>query len=120
MYPIEREKEILRVVDTEGKASVERLAELTGTSEMTVRRDLEKLETRGLIVRTHGGAVKREYANESPFNKRDAERGAEKSALAARAALLVEDGSTVYLDSSTTAMRVVPFLADKDVTVITN
>ena len=44
MYPIEREKEILRVVDLEGKASVEALAELTGASEMTVRRDLERLE----------------------------------------------------------------------------
>ncbi len=120
MYPIEREKEILRVVDLEGKASVEALAELTGASEMTVRRDLERLDARGLIIRTHGGAVKREYANESPFNKRDAEMGREKSRIAARAAEEIPDGAAVFADSSTTVMRVVPFLAEKDVTVITN
>lgn len=120
MYPIEREKEILRLVDSEGKASVEQLAELTEASEMTVRRDLERLEARGLLIRTHGGAVKREYASESPFNNRDAEHSREKSALAGKAAALVAAGMTIFADSSTTVMRIVPYLTDKDVTVITN
>ena len=120
MFPIEREKEILRIIDCEGKASVETLAELTGASEMTIRRDLERMDKRGIIIRTHGGAVRRDYLDEAPFINRDAQMRTEKSAVAKRASGMISEGAVIFADSSTTVMRVVPFLTDKNVTVITN
>ena len=57
MLAAERENTILTKVNREGAASVRQLAELCRVTEVTIRRDLQRLETRELLRRTHGGAI---------------------------------------------------------------
>jgi len=74
---------------------------------MTIRRDLERLEAEGVLVRTHGGAVlKRHMAEETLYVERESASAEEKRRIAVAAAALIEPGETVFLSSGTTAAQV--------------
>jgi DeoR/GlpR family transcriptional regulator of sugar metabolism len=74
---------------------------------MTIRRDLERLEAEGVLVRTHGGAVlKRHMAEETLYVERESASAEEKRRIAEAAASLIEPGETVFLSSGTTAAQV--------------
>lgn len=90
--------------------------------EATIRRDLEKLEKRGLARRVYGGAVLVEGLDaEIPMDVRERTEQAQKEAIGRLAAGLVEDGDTLILDSSSSVLSMIPHLgAKKDLTVITN
>lgn len=90
---------------------------------MTARRDLDALEQNGLVHRTYGGAVLPELsAHEDSFQQRLTRAVPAKERLAAAAATLVSPGSTVFLDSSTTAYYVARRLVARGpgVTIVTN
>jgi DeoR family transcriptional regulator of aga operon len=76
----------------------------------------------GLIRRTHGGAIPLSADEaEVPLGMRMTDRRQEKTAIAEVAAQLVQDGDTLFLDSSSTTLHMVPFLrAHKGLTIITN
>jgi DeoR/GlpR family transcriptional regulator of sugar metabolism len=57
MYSIERQSEILRMMENIGRVEVNDLAQVFHSSRETIRRDLREMEEKGLIKRTHGGAV---------------------------------------------------------------
>lgn len=82
------------------------------------------MEKQNLIKRTHGGAYLDEHGLTEikiPFLIRELEKVDEKIAIARKAAELVADGSVIFLDASTSAYNMVPFLSDKsNLTVITN
>jgi DeoR/GlpR family transcriptional regulator of sugar metabolism len=101
--------------------SVQELGEHFGVSLMTIRRDLHLLEEKGLIVRIHGGAM----APETPVASREDVRGtlytAEKAAIGAIAASLVQDGQTLFLDAGTTTLELACRLRERrGLTVVTN
>ena len=106
-----------------GSVSVAEIEAAFGISSMTARRDLAELERRGLARRTHGGAVLPSItAHEDSFASRlDREVGA-KRAIAAKAAELVGEGESVFLDGSSSAYHVARALLERSiaVTVITN
>lgn len=115
-----RSEEILQLVNSRGSISIQELSEKTYASRSTIRRDLEKLERQGLLRRHHGGA-------ESVLSLRPPQiirRGwnqAEKNAVASKAAVLVTTGSTIFIDASTTAQYMIPYLAAiEGLTVYTN
>lgn len=88
--------------------AVDELARRFSVSAQTVRRDFQYLEQRGLITRTYGGAVARTddpLSRERAFLTREAERAAQKQAIACAALALVEPGSTVIMDASTTVLQ---------------
>lgn len=122
MYPIERRKEILAILERATSASVEELAEQLIVGEATVRRDLDKLAKDGLITRTHGGAVRAQSENiEMPYAFRQGERATAKELIAKEAAGLLKDGQTAFMDSSSTVARIIPHIAlRRGVKVITN
>jgi DeoR/GlpR family transcriptional regulator of sugar metabolism len=103
-------------------ASLEDLARHVGASVSTVRRDVSALEGLGLVRRTHGGArmVQTQKSGEFVFNIRDTKQVAEKEALGAACAALVQPGQNVILDSGTTCLHVAKHLGDKVAQVITN
>lgn len=119
MIPGAREKIILDTLRKEGVAPVHRLAEIADASESTIRRDLERMEERGLISRTHGGAV---FAGERDDVLADVARvaSAEKERMGAAAAALVPAGATVVIDVGTSALAAAKVLAasEKMLTVI--
>jgi len=94
------------------------LSEQLGVSPATIRRDLVRLEEEGLLTRVHGGAVMDE--GDQPFAEVAEVRVAEKDAIAAKAASLIEDGQSVLLDIGTTAYRLARQLRGRRLTVITS
>ena len=94
------------------------LSEQLGVSPATIRRDLVRLEEEGRLTRVHGGAVADE--GDQPFAEVAEVRVAEKDAIAATAAALIEDGQSVLLDIGTTAYRLARQLHGRRLTVITS
>jgi len=104
-----------------GSARVTDLAKHFGVTEETIRRDLEKLESEGKLLRSHGGAVAPVVASgERHYTERQVANTREKSAIARLAVQLIEEGDTVVLDASSTVLHLARLLPDIDVTVLTN
>lgn len=119
----DREDKILNALSGEEEVSTEALAKRLFVSAATLRRDLLKLEKKGLIVRKHGKvSIKREQADTKiPFAMRVEERYEEKNAMAHKAVAFIKDGDTVMLDGSTSAYCVIPYLKElKNIIVITS
>jgi DeoR/GlpR family transcriptional regulator of sugar metabolism len=106
-----------------GSVTVAELEEQFGVSSMTARRDLDGLERRGLARRTHGGAVLPAFsAHEDSFASRLEVATDAKRALARAAAARVQEGESLFVDSSTSGYHAVRALLERGVsaTVITN
>ena len=119
----ERHAKILKTIELLRTVSVQELKERLDVSEVTVRKDLTFLEDQGLILRTHGGARLAQDANRMrSLNVRERENPRAKRAIARRAARLIEEGDTVYLDSGSTCQALAEELRDdgRSVRVITN
>ena len=118
-----RRSEIEKRLRASGSVSVAEIEAEFGVSPITARRDLAVLERRRVAQRTHGGAVlPSAAAHEDSFASRLERAPEAKRALARAAADLVEDGESVFLDSSTSAYHVARELLGRGarVTVITN
>ena len=122
-----REKEILRLLLTGGKTSVEELTERFATSPASIRRDLVRLEERGLVHRTHGGAmlagqaVYEPFRFDASFREREDRFAREKQRIALAAAELIEDHETVGFTAGTTTTQVARSLRHrKGLHIITN
>jgi DeoR/GlpR family transcriptional regulator of sugar metabolism len=126
MFAEERHLRILEVIREAGKATVAELSEALGVSPVTVRRDLEKLEEKELLLRTHGGAIAvgtnvGELAREKSFSEKAEALAAEKERIAEAAARLVSDGESVLLTAGTTNMMLAKKLAAKKrLKIVTN
>ena len=115
------------VVSERGDALVSELKDMFGVSEVTVRADLAALADRGLIVRTHGGAVLPEPGLKAPeptFAAREMANVELKRQIGEAAAALIQNGQSVVLDASTTALQIARVMRRResvhDVNVITN
>ena len=107
-----RQKQILDLLEERGFLTVEAMAELTFTSQSSIRRDLATLHNLSLIKRTHGGAsLLREINQAVPLNSRMTQNIAEKRRISKIAATLLEDGQSVMLDGSSTAGFLIPHIA---------
>ncbi|MGW4379574.1 DeoR/GlpR family DNA-binding transcription regulator [Kitasatospora sp. NPDC004531] len=119
MNTAERHALIAQTVQDVGSATVLELAELTGTSEMTIRRDLDALAAHGVLERFRGGArTLLLRGEEPPFALRAREAVDAKRRIAAGISALIADGETVLLDSGTTCLEVARLLRERPVTVM--
>lgn len=120
MYQKERLDEIVNILNTHGYVTVKFLTEKLCYSVATVNRDLNVLEKQKLVHRTYGGVElvkKRGVALPFRYHKMKSA----KAKIGRRAAELVHDGDTVFLDASTTTEYISRYLVEKkDITVITN
>lgn len=116
-----RQKDILSLLYEKGRVSVGELSHTLFVSEMTIRRDLAEMEKGGYLKRYRGGAVLRQSEGEMPVSERFFMNKEEKQALARMGASYLEDGQTVFLDSSSTCGYLIPHLgAKKGITLVTN
>jgi len=107
MIPAERRARIVDILKERGAVRVSSLSEDLGVSEMTIRRDLERLGSDGVLSRTHGGAIlKRHMAQEPLYTESATTHTEEKERLAKAAAGTIRQGDTIFLSSGTTAARV--------------
>ena len=102
-------------------ASLEELSELVDASVSTVRRDLDVLEGKGTVRRTHGGArLANPKSDEFAFSARDTHQLAEKEAIGQACAELIHPNQTVIIDAGTTCYHVARYLETKTPQVFTN
>lgn len=122
MFALERQKIILDQLKENGAVLVSKLSQELGVTEETVRRDLEKLEAKELLIRTHGGAIPLENTKmELSLEKRKNTNTEIKELLATEAVKFIVPGDTIFLDASTTTFYLAKELKSlKNVTVITN
>jgi len=116
---------ILDVLDRQGTASYEALAELLQVSTMTVRRACEELARLGKIIKTIGGIQQAHapaYLYESTVRERIATNRAEKRAIAAKAFDLIPNNQTIFIDGGTTNLALATLIADRraGLTILTN
>ena len=116
-----RQQEILNILFEKGRASVSQLSSTLYVSEMTVRRDLAELEREGYLKRYRGGAVLKADMREMPISARLLVDEAEKKQLCAKCTHFLHDNITVFLDSSSTCLYIIPILTHyRGITVVTN
>lgn len=122
MLKQERQDAILSEVNKERYCTVKALASKLYVAPITIRRDLAEMEAAGLLKRCHGGAAIFETENrEIPYGLRERENANAKARIAQKAVKLIQNGSTVFLDASSTVSHIADYLtADMDLTVITN
>jgi DeoR family fructose operon transcriptional repressor len=119
-----RRQQILDLVNQtpDGAIQVVELSDMFGVSGMTIRRDLEYLEEKGLLHRVHGGAVSRiEGLTAAPFTERRKEFSRAKAQIGALAAAYIHDGDHIILDSGTTTLQIARNLSThQNLTIVTN
>lgn len=118
----ERQKQIIDYLKLKHFSTVSELSRVVFSSESSVRRDLKQLEALGYVVNVYGGVVLSEFKNSVvPLNVRDSENSKTKNIVAQKAAKLIFDGATVFMDGSSTVRRILSFVDDKmHLRVITN
>lgn len=112
-----RRKQIMQKIQSKGTVNVDELAEELNVTPLTIRRDLQYWEDKGAIERYYGGARliqsfvdNDELDNNEPY----------KHAIAKYAATFVQEGDTIFINTSSTALLVLKYIKGKHVTVITN
>ena len=119
----ERRRTILDLINHEGRVLVKSLAPKFNTSQVTIRKDLEILHNRGLVQRTHGGALdlRSEVLLDPSLREKEKFHPKEKQKIASVAASMVREGQTIVLDSGTTTTMIARLLRHfRRLTVITN
>lgn len=114
-----RDNQILDILTSEQRVEVAELSRRLGVSEVTVRKDLDGLQAKGLVVREHGFAT---LSNPNDVGGRLAYHYDEKLRIAREAATLVTDGSTIMVESGSCCALLARELADtkQGVTIVTN
>lgn len=122
MLPNQRRDKILDLLKEDGSAKVIDLARLFKVTEVTIRQDLEKLETEDLIVKEHGGAYLKNVEDQvRSFSLIHQENLDKKAIIAQKCLEFIESGDTIILDSGSTTTEIAKKLKGiKNLTVITN
>lgn len=118
----QREEEILEILKTEKYVSVDYLAAKLFISPSSIRRDLSNLENKGYVRRSYGGATLMSQPSFiAPFAIRNQENRKEKMAIVQNAVKLINPGTSIFIDSSTTALNFALVLEPEwNITVYTN
>ena len=122
MLAVERRTEIEKLINERKRVLVPELAKLFDVTTETIRADLLKLEKQGVLVRTYGGAtLAGNSGTELGFSERDTVNYEGKQRIGHKAAELIRNGDTIFLDASTSALHLARCIKGKSsLTVITN
>ena len=121
MLKSKRKQLILEKVTKDKFVSLEYLVQALNTSESTVRRDLDELESERKLRRVHGGAESLHFLQEEESNQEKSIKNIqEKTKIAQKAASLIQEYDVIFIDAGTTNELLVNELHDPSVTVVTN
>src|SRR5690348_14600040 len=123
MMAEERRQKILSLLQTEGRVLVSNLSKVFNVSQITIRKDLDSLHSRGLVQRSHGGALPPTSSAlfDPSLQEKQQLHAEEKQRIAEAAVKMVQEGSCVMLDSGTTTAAIAQALKKfSALTVITN
>jgi len=122
MLAAARHQIILERLLAEGAVQVSELSERFGVTPKTIREDLEKLEEKGLLRRTHGGAVASAEEAEPmlPLEIPNTKHLSEKEAIARHALRYIQPNDVIALDAGSTTLEIAKRLPNEPLTVLTN
>jgi len=122
MLAFERRRLIADNLRVRGVVSVGEMAEVLGTTEITVRRDLRAMAKDGLLVRAHGGAVLPSAIGHEPsYSEKAHQAGAEKASIARLALDMITPGDSILVGPGTTTLALARLLGEiSELTVVTN
>lgn len=122
MFQIERQEKILSYINEKQKVSTKELSDRFEMSAVTIRSDINDLARRGLIVKSHGGAlsVQSLISLEIPSVRKFQQNVEGKQEIAALAVELIRDDDVIILDAGSTTLEVAKRIRSNHVTVITN
>ena len=124
MLASQRRSVILDLVEESGAVKVSDLVDRLGVSDMTIRRDIERLSSDGLVERVHGGALALggDHSSEEPgFSAKSLLQLGQKQAIARAAATRVMPGSAIGISAGTTTFELARAVKDvPQLTVVTN
>lgn len=122
LFTKQRQQAIAEVIARDGQATVEALCQRFDVSPATIRRDLDELDAQGVVMRTHGGAMRSSQAMpELPILQRSSDQAGAKRRIGRAAAALVLEGTTVFIASGTTTLEIARALVSRaNLTVVTN
>jgi len=121
LIPADRQKRIYNLLREQGVVKVNDISKLLGVSELTIRRDLDLLEKKEILERTHGGAIYNQRMPIEPlYEQKHKLHKEEKKKIGRYAAELIEEGDTILINSGSTTLEVIHNLRNKSVRVITN
>ena len=121
MLKSERKKLILEELSKYKIVSLEKLVGLLDTSESTVRRDLDELESENKLRRVHGGAeLPHSLQEEETIQEKSVKNLQEKKLIAQKAASLIKEKDVIFVDAGSTTAFLIKELERKDITVVTN
>jgi DeoR family transcriptional regulator, fructose operon transcriptional repressor len=116
-----RKQKLIEKLELDGIVDVKEIAILLETSEITVRRDLAILSEQGLLVRTHGGAMKVSLSQMPvTFAQKSAINSEQKDEICRKAVEQIQEGDVVFLDCGSTIFRMCPLLRNMRIKVVTN
>ena len=117
----ERKQLILDEIKEKKFLQLEEMVQLLDSSESTVRRDLDELESEGHLRRVHGGAeVVSKLQTEESIQEKSIKNVQEKRGIAQKALSLIEDGDVIFIDAGTTTELLVELLDRRNLTVVTD
>ena len=123
MFAEQRRQQILQILDTHGSTTLTELTRLLGASESTVRRDLQEMDSKGLLVRVFGGAMSinsKTDLREEDVSEKQTINIAEKQRIGKYAAALIKPDDFVYIDAGTTTGSMIPFITEHSAVYVTN
>jgi len=124
MLMAERQSRLQEIIARRGMVDLETLAGELHVSQSTIRRDIDVLQQRGLVNRTHGGVVwlgdRAEAARPYAFDQRLSVQQEAKRRIAAAARSLVQPGQTILLDGGTTTFHLAQQLLGQPLQLVTN
>ncbi|MGO5051634.1 DeoR/GlpR family DNA-binding transcription regulator [Lachnospiraceae bacterium LCP25S3_G4] len=121
---LERRRIILHELEEKGKVKVSELSKQLNCSEVTIRSDVKAMDQEGLLVRTHGGAMKLEEHTERKYDAESIYRYKEaKKSIAACAYEFIEDRDTIIIDDASSSFYLACHIkrhSEKHLAVVTN
>ncbi|MFJ5963188.1 DeoR/GlpR family DNA-binding transcription regulator [Bacillus sp. NPDC093026] len=119
MIKTKRIQQIKEYVFDKESASLDELMAHFGVSKNTIRRDVQTLVESGVLKKVYGG-VAVNHSTLVTYQERKTRHLSKKQLIGQMAASFVEDGDMIFVDSGTTTLEMLPYLADKQVTIVTN
>ncbi|MGG5370134.1 DeoR/GlpR family DNA-binding transcription regulator [Enterococcus sp. AZ196] len=101
LYAEERKQSIVNIVNEKNRMQVAELADIFKVTGSTIRNDLRELENEGLVTRTHGGVIKRDFQRSVEIIPKSREFTTEKYRIADRAVRLIEENDILAIDTGT-------------------
>lgn len=119
----ERRQHILGLIQRDGRVLISELSDALGISRITIRKDLDYLESKGLARRSHGGALPAQGSAmlDPSLHEKELQQSEEKLRIATAASAMVTENMCIILDSGTTTTAIARELRRfRRLTIVTN